>query len=227
MVLQQDTGLLLDQPVDPGSGKRGSQVRQGGKRVDHVPDRTQLDDQDSIHRSFFPVEGGGPWGWDQSLQQAAGGMVLWVSGNGDPSPVGEHHLSLGDRLLAVVGSLAVYVGLQPAKHPFHVQFLKDQHVVHARQGGQDFRPFLLGHQGAGRPLERAHGGVRIDGHHQAVSQLPRLPQVADVAHVEPVKASVGQHYLAAALLQVCHQRLQGLQGEDLGAIHSGPCPPPP
>ena len=52
--------------------------------------------------------------------------------------------------------------------------------------------FRQRHQGARSALERAHGGVAVDTHHQQVGRGLRALKITDMPHVQEIETPIGE-----------------------------------
>jgi hypothetical protein len=69
---------------------------------------------------------------------------------------------------------------------------KDHHVVHAAERGHELGTRLGGEHRPAVALERAHGRVVVDGHHQHVGFLRRAFEIPHVPDVQQVEGAVGK-----------------------------------
>ena len=70
--------------------------------------------------------------------------------------------------------------------------VEDHHAVHRRERSHDLSPLGGGHDRPARSLEAAHRVVPVDADKEGVAQRAGLVEVAHVADVEEIEASVGQ-----------------------------------
>ena len=80
-------------------------------------------------------------------------MVFGVAHDRDPPPVGADDVALGNRLLGVVGALAVDIGPERQEEVAHVVLLEDDDEVRGLQGGDEQRAVLGRHHRTALPLE--------------------------------------------------------------------------
>src|SRR5690606_11972533 len=93
----------------------------------------------------------------------------------------------------VVGALCQHVGQQFGNQLARGVLLEDGHRIHAAERRDQQSPVLGGHERPARALEPAYRIVGVDSDDERVAQGPRLVQVLDVAAVQQVEATVGEH----------------------------------
>ena len=152
-------------------------------------------------------------------------MVLGIADDGYLSSVGEHGLSFGDGLQAVVRTLRVDVRLEVAEEPVDRGLVKDVDGVHAGEARDDLGALVLGEDRAIGPLRPAHGLIPVHRDHEVVSKRPRMAQRSHVADMEDVEAAVREDDPLRGALQVLHapaepvEVAQYLLGDPVGGRH--------
>ena len=75
-------------------------------------------------------------------------MVFGIPGNGHLPAIRQHRIPFRYAFFGIVGAFGVNVGLKLPQYAIHRQRIKQEHIIHAVQSGEDFRALRLG-------LERA------------------------------------------------------------------------
>jgi len=131
-------------------------------------------------------------------------MVFRVADNGNASAAGNHYLALRDAFFGVVGAFGVYVRANQPDKFADIQRIKNGYGVHVLQGSQHFSALLLGNARTSLALELAHAGIRVDGHNQLPTKVLGRVKIANMAHVQQVKTSVGEDDLLSASAPLEH-----------------------
>ena len=84
-------------------------------------------------------------------------------------------------------------GLKLPQDAIHRQRIKQEHIIHAFESGEDLRALGLRLERASFPFERRHAGVAVNPQYQYISKRPGFLQISDVADVEEIKTAVGKH----------------------------------
>jgi len=119
-------------------------------------------------------------------------MVLGIAYNRYSPATGFHFSALGDALGSVVSALGLEVGTDFSNDGAHVVLGKDHNCVYIGEGREYFRAFVGWHKGTTGAFESTHGIVGVDRHDELPAQFTRGAQVADMAYVQQIEASVGE-----------------------------------
>ena len=130
-------------------------------------------------------------------EQVACRVILRVADNRDTAAVAFDDVALGDRVERVVGALAVDVRLQRFEQRADGRLGKDDDVVDAAQRRDELGPIGGGQHRPPLPFQRPHRVVVIDRDDQSVCLGGGGLQIADVADVQQVEASVGERHASA------------------------------
>jgi hypothetical protein len=124
-------------------------------------------------------------------------MILAITHNRDPAAAGQDHIPLRYGVLGVVSAFGVDIGAQDLDQSADVRCIEDGYGIHILQGSQDLSPFNAGSAGAIFALEGANAGIGIYRHHDPAAQLFCPTQIANVADMQQIKASVRKNDLIA------------------------------
>src|SRR5258707_6455518 len=97
-----------------------------------------------------------------------------------------------NRFSCVVGALGVDVGAQGFQQDFHIGLVKKGDVVHGAETCDKLRARVLRQDGPAGTFQGAHTRIRVDRHNKGVSLSPCRFEVAHVACVGQIEASIGQ-----------------------------------
>src|SRR4051812_36916487 len=128
--------------------------------------------------------------------------------DGAAAPLGQR-LGLGQIGDGVVAPLRPQVRAQLAQDRARVVLLEHRDGVHAGERAQHGRAVVLADERPVRPLEAAHGGVRVEADDQAVAEGARGLERPHVAGVEEVEAAARRDDRAAAGPDARGQRRRG------------------
>ncbi len=125
-----------------------------------------------------------------SSQYLSGGVILGVADDLDAAPKRDDLVTLGNGLASVISSLGLDVGTNLPDESAHVRLAEDHDRVHTFESGNNFGALALRHGRTRGTLQPAYALVRIDGNDELSAEFAGTPQVADMAHVQEVKAAV-------------------------------------
>src|SRR5579864_1853764 len=138
-------------------------------------------------------------------QHLARRMGFGVAHDAHTPPETFHDITLRDRLLRIISSLAMHVGAKVLKNGRRGRFIEYQNIVHAFQRRDEFRPRLSRKQGPSIALQLPHGSVAVHSHHQDVSLFFRALEVANVPDMKQVKTPVGKNNPSSLAAQTAAQ----------------------
>src|SRR6516162_1865313 len=118
-------------------------------------------------------------------------MVLRIAHDANNPSQGLHDFSLGDSLLGVIRSFAMYIGTEISQNTFGVELIKDHCIVDALQSGDEFAARFGAEKRPTRTLESCDRAVAVDPHHQNLALLSGSLQVTHMSHMQQVEAAVG------------------------------------
>ena len=124
-------------------------------------------------------------------------MVLGIAYNRSSPATGFYFVALGDALGGVIGALGMEVGTNLSDDGAHVVLGKDHNCVNVGESREYFRALLGWHKRTPCTLESAHGTVGVDCHYEFPAQFTRGAQIADVAYVQQIEATVGERNAGA------------------------------
>src|SRR5215469_1075422 len=127
------------------------------------------------------------------FEKPACGVILRIADDGHANTEAARDFAFGDRVGGVVGAFGVDIRTQLLKQRFDRRLRKEDHIVDVAQSGDQLGTGELVEDRTAGPLELARTGVGIDGHDQNVALVFGSGQIAHVADVKRVKATVGQH----------------------------------
>jgi hypothetical protein len=125
-------------------------------------------------------------------EQFAGRMVLGIAHDANNPSQGLHYFPLGDSLLGVIRSFAMYIGTELSQNTFGVWFIKDHHEVDALQSCDEFAARFGAENRPSRTLESRDRAVAVDPNHQNVAMLSGSLQVTHMPNMQQVEATVGK-----------------------------------
>ena len=108
------------------------------------------------------------------------------------TPGGFHHFAADDLFHSPVATFGQ--DIRPDR-PNQLQggiFRKNGHIVDRLQAGYQFGSFPRRHNRPAASLEPTDRGVAVDPHNEAIGQVAGSLQSVQVAHMEKVKATVGE-----------------------------------
>ena len=117
-------------------------------------------------------------------------MGLWIADDPRLATVPAHDLSLGDRLDGVVGALAMNVRLDELQQVGHGSVGKEDHVVDHAERGHELRTVRRRQNRPPNTLQRRDGLVIVHSDDQPIRLGGRCREVADMADVQQVEATV-------------------------------------
>ena len=126
------------------------------------------------------------------------GDPLDGAGHADDAAVGLDDLVADDFMRLIRAALDQHVGPNRLEQRVRRVLIKDHDVLDAGQGGQHRGTVVLADD---RPLgafETTHALVAVDAHEQRISQQRGFGQMAGMADMQQIEASVGEHDLVAA-----------------------------
>jgi len=134
---------------------------------------------------------------DDLRQQPAGGKGTDERQAVNPAAPGFHQLTADNGRRLPVAAFDEDVRLEGGNHPFGVGIVENGDVVHRPQTGQHAGADFLAEDRPRLALQPPDGGIRVDGHHQEVAQLPGLFQVGEMTRVQQVETAIGEDDLFA------------------------------
>jgi hypothetical protein len=122
-------------------------------------------------------------------------MILAIANNLDPAAAGQYHIPFWHRVLGVISAFGVDIGAQNLDQCADVGSIEDGDCIHILEGSQDLRAFNARSAWAILAFQGANARIRIYGHHNLAAQLLCTMQVANVADMQQIKASVRKNDL--------------------------------
>src|SRR5579859_533326 len=133
------------------------------------------------------------------IEKIAGGMILGIAHNGYADAETGGSCALRDSFGGVVGPFGVNVRTQVVEQSFDIGFVKKQHVIDGAQCGDQSGARRFRKNWAPGTFQSANTGVGVHGNHQDVTFAGSALEIADVADMQGVEATIGQdNFLAAA-----------------------------
>src|SRR5215470_8985457 len=111
-------------------------------------------------------------------------MALSITHDANNPSQSLHDFPLGDSLLGVIRSFAMYIGTEISQDSFSVEFTKHHHVVDAFQSGDEFAACLGVEKRSSRTLKSRDRAVAVDPHHQNVALLSGSLQITHMPHMQ-------------------------------------------
>src|SRR4030095_5293600 len=130
------------------------------------------------------------------------GMVFRITDDWDASAITRHHVALGNRGDCVIGAFGLNVWLNLADESANIWLGKNYDCVDRCESRQDFGALVLGHDGTRFAFECSHRGVGVYCNNKLSAQFFRSLQVAHMADMKKIKASVGKCDAFARVLPV-------------------------
>src|SRR5262245_46620545 len=150
-----------------------------------------------------------------AMQELTRRMVLGVAHDRYANSQTVGGRSLRHALGRVVGSFCMYVRSQFLEQRFDIRLWKDHDKVDRTQRGYQQGPRALIENRPSRPFQPANAAIRVDAHDQGIAFRTRALQIANMANVQDVEASVGKHDLSTLGAQVSCQLRQATALDDL------------
>ena len=157
---------------------------------------------------------------EPGTEDFADGVVLGVSHDRHPAATRTHDFGLGNAFGGVVGPLGLHVGANFADEGAHIAFGEDYDGVDVGQGSENLGALFGRHQGATFTLQHADGLVRIDGHDQSAAEFLGRTQVAHMAHVQEIEATVREDDTIAGTTPLADPAAEALAIKNLGWVRS-------
>jgi len=127
-----------------------------------------------------------------------------------------------ERFHSVVATLGINVRADGTDEARGALVIEDDHRIHGAQRGEDLGAVVFVVHRARGAFERAHGGVRVHGHHHRISQSAGLIEITHMARVQQIEAAVGEHQLFTRRIHLVAQAADifGGQGLEIGGGHA-------
>lgn len=119
-------------------------------------------------------------------------MIFGVADNLHSPAAGSHDVPFGDSVLGVVSAFRVDIRAQHPDKLAHVRGVEEGDRIHVLQSGQNLGAFAGRSARAALTFQSADAGVRIHGYDHFAAEFLCAAQIADVAHVQQIKAAIGQ-----------------------------------
>jgi len=150
------------------------------------------------------------------FEQISRGVIFWVANDGYANPEARGGGAFGNGFGGVVGSFGVNVRPEILEERLDARFAEEDDVIHGAKSGDEPRAGVFIKNGAARTFQDAHARIGIDADYEDVAFAACAFQIADVAHVKRVKASVGENDALVALFVFGQFYPKGLARHDLG-----------
>ena len=144
-------------------------------------------------------------------------MVFRITDNGHANAEPCSRSALWNGFRGVVGTFRVDVGPQLFEESFYSGFRKQHYIIHRTKSRDQQCARVFIEDGAARSLQAADAQVIIDANDENVAFPPRAFQIADVADVQSIEATVGKDNSFAATLVFCKFLLQRFAKNDFAA----------
>ena len=142
-------------------------------------------------------------------------MIFGIPHDDDAASTGFDFDALRDALYGIVGALGMKIGTDFANQGAHVCFWKDYNGIDVGESRENFCAFFRRHDGAAFTFQRTDGRVGVYGYDQFATQFSSGVQVAYVANVEQIEASVGQRDAIAVAAPSSHTAMQFIARDNL------------
>jgi hypothetical protein len=120
-------------------------------------------------------------------------MILWIADDGDTNAQAVRDGAFGDGVGGVVGALGMNVGAQKLEKCFDIRFAEENNVIDDTERGHQLCASIFVKDGTAGAFENAHAGIGVDSNDQDVAFAARALEVANVADVESIEATVGKN----------------------------------
>ena len=117
-------------------------------------------------------------------------MIFRIADDHDLAAERSNDLSFRDRLRRVVGALALKIGLERLQQSRGTLLVKNRHVRHAANRGDDLRALTLVHQRTIRTLQHAHRIITVHTDDENIGDLRRALQISNVTNVKNIEDAV-------------------------------------
>src|SRR5882762_9544052 len=127
------------------------------------------------------------------IDKFACGMIFGVADNRNANTKPLRGRALRNVCDGVIGPLGVNVGSQFGEQRFNVALAEDQDIFDRSQRSHQSSACSLWKNRTPISLQGAYARIGIHSHNQNIALAARAFEIARVAHVQRVKATVGQH----------------------------------
>jgi hypothetical protein len=134
------------------------------------------------------------------FKEIAGGMMLGIADNGDSDAEASCSGSFRYGLSGVVRSFGVNIGAESFEERFDARFAEEDDVIDTAKSSDKLGAGIFVENRAAGAFEGADAGVGIDANDEDVAFTASAFEIADVANVKGVKATVCENDALSALL---------------------------
>ena len=130
---------------------------------------------------------------DDPAEQILGGVVFRIPDDPGLDTQTLRQLPLGNAVLGVIRALAMDVRTKGLEERPHGSLLENHDIVYRLQRGHELRPASLVQDRTARALELPHRVVPVDGDHEHIALLRGSLEIAHMADVQQIEASIRKH----------------------------------
>jgi len=124
-------------------------------------------------------------------------MIFWITNDRYSSAEGSYHIAFRNGVLGVIGAFGVNIGLEREEQLFDSRLIENRHKVNSFQCGYDLGSLVLGYERSAIALQSSSLFVRIHADNQKIAQGFRRFEVANMANMKDVEATISQYNSAS------------------------------
>lgn len=142
-------------------------------------------------------------------------MIFCITHDCNAATVFAHQIALGHAFFRIVGTFSLNVGVNLVNESADIPLWEDDDCIDIGKSRENFGAFCSGHDGSTLAFERPYGVIGIYSDDQASTEILGGVQIANVAHVQDVKAAIRQGHSFACCAPLCNAAPQLIAVQNL------------